>query len=142
MKEFCHEKKYHFIQIAFLSDDMSGSLNEKAKFGAWLMVIGVIFIGIILIYIYYGSISVKLEEKGEPSFEQSSREKRQVSLLRNAQVDVLESNDTLAIDMDNKTNANAMTKGKNLACNEVIQIFFIFNRDSGIEICTEYHGFL
>ena len=102
---------------------MSGSLNEKAKIVAWLTVIGVIFIGILMIYIYYGGISAELEDKGGPPFDQSSREKRQVSLLGNAQVDVLDGNDTLAIDMDNKTNANTMTKGNNLACNEVINIF-------------------
>ena len=98
---------------------MVGSLNAKAKTVACAVLMGVIFIGILLIYIYYGGTSEELEKtfKGGPPFQQR-REKRQV--FGKAQVDVLDGNETLTTDMDN---ANAMTKGSNLACNMVIEIF-------------------
>ena len=101
---------------------MVGSLNAKAKTVACAVLMGVIFIGILLIYIYCGGTSDELEKtfKGGPPFQQR-REKRQV--FGKAQVDVLDGNETLTTDMENKTNANAMTKGSNLACNMVIEIF-------------------
>ena len=104
---------------------MIGSLNAKAKTVACATIMGVVFIGVLLISIYCGGTSDELEKtfKGGPRFQQSRREKMHLVLFGKAQVDVLDANDTLTTDMDNKTNANAMTKGSNLACNMVIEIF-------------------